>query len=742
MNTRTLLGIAGRTVILGIATVAVIFAINSRHPALMEVAELGAGDLRMNSRRAPGPTGSVAIVEIDDDSIASIGRWPWSRGVFARLVSTLQDYKVAVIGMDILFTEPDDLDRDHQALAAKLAAAGVSAAAIATTLGPQNDAALADALAHQGSSYLAYFFGGHYFGAAQMPAVRPEFAQTIRNPPPVTFIVREAGPQPELFTANSYLPPLSVIAAGARGSAFVDVDDDADGVVRAIPAVIRFDQSFCVPLFLALVSAYQDHAPLVLWLTNSAIRTMVGRMRVPLDEMGRMFVDFRGRAGKIPSFSAADILARRVPEQSLKGKIVLVGLTGHGLGDRDVTPVGADVPGVEIQAIAVDNVLSGKFVRRSEVTEGETRLAALLLGLAITIAVSQLGAIRSAIAGVVLAAGYILYAQYRLQVGGAMLGVVLPLLTLVVTYTVLAGYRYTAEGLEKRRLRRAFVHYLPPTLVDRLAEDEAELKLGGEERTITVMFADLTGFTAASTKMTPEALTGKVNRYFDFIVRPIDESGGYVERFLGDAALAFWGAPVSDSRHAIRAVKAAFEIIEGVRRAREEDEARGELGFTIKVGINTGPAVVGNVGSRNRYSYTAMGEDVNLASRLEGIPPLYGCLIVAGERTARLAQEEFLMRELDWVLVKGATEPMTVYQPLAALDAASDAQRNASVRFAAALEHYRAARFAEACAIWDELVAAFEPAPSPSSIMADRARRFIATPPPKPWNAVFVLTSK
>jgi adenylate cyclase len=312
----------------------------------------------------------------------------------------------------------------------------------------------------------------------------------------------------------------------------------------------------------------------------------------------------------------------------------------------------------------------------------------------------------------------------------------------VVTDAVLVGYRYTTEGSEKRRLRRAFVHYLAPTLVDQLAEDSAQLKLGGEERTITVMFADLTGFTAASTHMKPEALTGKVNRYFEFIVQPIDATGGYVERFLGDAALAFWGAPLSDPRHAINAVRAAFQIIDGVKRAREEDEGHGDQGFTIKVGINTGPAVVGNIGSKDRYSYTAMGEDVNLAARLEGVPQLYGCLIVIGEHTAEGARNEFLMRELDWILAKGATKPMTVFQPIAPVDAATDAHRDLVAGFAHALEHYRARRFAEACRIWEELSAKFEPPPSPSSIMAERARHFISEPPPTSWDAVFVLTSK
>ncbi len=742
VKARRFFGSAGRTTILGLATIAAVFAINSRHFGPIEDAELSVEDLRMATQHAPGPTGSVALVEIDDKSIAEVGRWPWPRRLMASLVSALGDYGASVIGIDILFTEQDDLDRDHQEVAGRLQAAGVGMPTITTALGQQNDAALAEAMAHQGSTFVAYPFGGHHLDIAKVVAVESGFLQKIRNPPPATYLVRSTGKRPGLIRADSYLPPIPVIAAAARGSGFADVDTDVDGVVRTIPATVEFDGSYCVPFFLTMVSAYLQNAQLLLSLTDSTARVAVGRIHIPVDEIGRMYIDFRGRADAISTYSAADVLARRVSEKSFRGKIVLVGVAAKGLGDRSVTPIGFDVPGVELQAIAVDNVLSGRFVRRSEVTEGETRLAALLLGLAITIAVSQLGAARSAIAGIALFCGYVLYAQHRLQVDGTVLGLVLPLMTLVITYTVLAGYRYINEGLEKRRLRHAFVHYLAPTLVDRLAKDETELKLGGEERTITVLFADLTGFTAASTGMTPADLTGKVNRYFDFVVRPIDASGGYVERFLGDAALAFWGAPLSDPKHAIHAVQTAFEIVEGVNRARAEDEARGENGFTIKVGINTGRAVVGNVGSENRYSYTAMGEDVNLASRLEGIPPLYGCYIVIGERTAQVVREEILLREMDRVLVKGASEPMTIYQPIAALDAATAAQREMVAQYSQALEHYRAMRFKEACAIWQELATRFEPAPSPSSTMLERARRMISEPPPRSWDAVFVLTSK
>ena len=469
---------------------------------------------------------------------------------------------------------------------------------------------------------------------------------------------------------------------------------------------------------------------------------MIGSLHVPVDEIGRMMISFRGPSGTFPRYSVADIMAHRVLDADLKGKIVLVGMTAPGLGDRVTTPIGADFPGVEVQADAIDNLLNGDVVHRSLVAEGESRLAALLMGLAISLAVGWLGAAGAGAATIVLVSSFIFYAHYRLATDGVLIGVVLPISTAIAVFAIVTSYRYIIEGIERRRLRGAFVHYLAPSLVDKLAADASALRLGGEERTITVMFADLTGFTVASTEMSPEALTLKVNSYFNYIVTPVDATGGYVERFLGDSVLAMWGAPLSDPKHAVSAIRAAIAIINNVDRAFEEDTARGVKGFTIKVGINSGPAVVGNIGSKERYSYTAMGENVNLAARLESIPPLYGCSIIVGENTAHLASDAFLMREVDRVLVKGAARPMAIYQPIAEHRIATETQREIVARYKSALEHYRGRRFEEAIAAWDELTAKYEPAPSPSSIMSSRAREFIVHPPDPSWTAVQIFTTK
>jgi class 3 adenylate cyclase len=258
-------------------------------------------------------------------------------------------------------------------------------------------------------------------------------------------------------------------------------------------------------------------------------------------------------------------------------------------------------------------------------------------------------------------------------------------------------------------------------------DDEAALRLGGEEREVTVMFADLSGFTALSTKVSAAELVALTNEYLAIIAGEVDRTGGYVDKFIGDAVMAIWGAPVPEAEHAVQAVEAARAAEAEIRRRREAAEAAGRRGFGVKIGLYSGRAVVGNVGSERRYNYTAVGETVNVASRLESLPGLYGCAIVLGGTTASALDGRLALRELDWVAVKGRSEPLAIFEP-----------GRDEPRYAEALAHYRAGRFVEAEAIWSDL-AATDP---PSAVMASRAALFRAAPPPEEWAGVWTLATK
>jgi adenylate cyclase len=321
----------------------------------------------------------------------------------------------------------------------------------------------------------------------------------------------------------------------------------------------------------------------------------------------------------------------------------------------------------------------------------------------------------------------------------------LPLGTLAAAPVLAYVVRYVVEERVRRRIENAFSHYLAPSVVERLSRDTAALRLGGELREVTVIFADLSGFTALSGRVSAEVLTRVTNEYLAYIVEAVESTGGYVDKFIGDAVMAMWGAPAADSNHATNAVHAALAAVARIRAEHARAEKRGELGYGVKIGVNSGPAVVGNVGTPKRFNYTAVGETVNVASRLESVPGLYTCDVVVGPRTAELAAADFCWVELDTIRVKGREAPLALFRPLCPIEAASPAEHEHARRFAEALAHYRGMRFSEAAAVWEALAAEereWTAAANPATVMAARARAFALKPPPEPWDGVWVLTGK
>jgi len=484
---------------------------------------------------------------------------------------------------------------------------------------------------------------------------------------------------------------------------------------------------------------------------------------------------------RIPTYALVDVL--RCADSSpaalaaaFGGKIVLVGgtlpeedrketsgrflapalsdsplLAPCGLRTLGASSAGSDtVPGVFLHAAAAEAVATGDITLTAP-----TLTVALLAsisagvgaGVALLLAPWTTAALLATLAALLLGA-----AAFALQLGW-WIPIAMPLYSLGAAPVLSWVVRYLVEERTRRRVINAFGHYLSPTIVEELAADPSALKLGGERREITVMFADLSGFTAMSGKVSPEILTATVNRYLSYVVAEVERAAGYVDKFIGDAVMAIWGAPVASPLHASKALRCAMRAAESVARAQREDESRGQAGFSIKIGLNSGPAVVGNVGTEHRYNYTAVGETVNLASRLEGVPGIYHCAIGLGPRTAELVREEFVVKELDWILVKGAHSAMPIYEPIVQRDAATSEQLARVARFAEALTHYRDGNFSTAASIWEELAGANSDSAtghdghvdshlSPELVMARRAREFMTNPPIQPWNAVNVLTTK
>jgi len=664
-STTTVLHSTGvRAFVLGLLMVAALFALNARYPKMVEMTELKASDLRMYARPGRKPLGVVAIAAVDDKSIAELGRWPWPRSTMARLVDALRDYNVKVIGFDIFFSERDDADVQREKIALRLRAEGLSPAAIASTLGASDDLSFADAIRAQSTTVLGFPFASHQFVNVEAAQQNVGYVTTLQTPPPLAYgiVLKGAGTPAPILTADAYLPPIPPLLQAAKATAYVDIDSDADGVMRSELTVMRFHGRYCVPLFMAVISAYRDSAPFSLGHGSTGVTSVaIGDERIPVDEMGRMLVDFRGAESVFPRYSVADIVNHRVPAAALAKKIVLVGVTGHGLGDRVVTPVGADYAAVEIHANAIDNVLQGTFVRRSESSAGEEQAGALILGLAISVAAAAFSAVWSFLALVILTGGYFLYAQARLWLDGSLVGVVFPLTTVMLTYVLLASFRYATEGREKRFIRHAFEHYLHPHVISSIIEDPRGLRLGGERRHLSILFSDIMNFTSRAERSEAEALVALLNTYTNSMARLIFESRGVLDKLMGDGIMAFWGAPETIDNPSRTAIDCALNMLEELARLRKGDERFADL--DIGIGVATGEVIVGNFGGDQHFEYSVIGDTVNLASRLEGLTRRFGSHLIITKRTLDEAGAgNYLVREIGLVKVKGKEELVPVVE--------------------------------------------------------------------------------
>jgi adenylate cyclase len=648
------------TVAIGLITVAAITALKQYYPSAFEWAELKASDLRLYHGTLPKPTGKVVIATIDDKSIAELGRFPWPRSVQARLITALHAYNAAVVGFDVAFTEHDPIDVEEQELARRLENVGVGQRLVRDALGGSNDLSFAHAMQQQGSTYLGYFFRSHMFHEPSGTELGSFRAQLI-EPWPVAYNLTLKGPgaRQQTYIANGYLPPIQVLNAAARGTAYVDIDDDSDGTARSEPAVIRFDGRYCVPLFLTMADAYLGRPPLTVRFDASGVSGIeIGTEKIPVNELGAMMVHLRGNAGTMPRVSIADIIDGRVPEAALAHKVVLIGLTAHAIGDRINSAVGGDFPGVEFQATAIDNVLAGDFIYKSLYLTAIERLSAWIMGAAATLAAAFMTALFGALVMLGLAACYVLYTSWELSVNGRLVGVVFPLVTLLATYLMVVSYRYFAEGREKRFIRSAFELYVHPDYVASLMKDSSMLKLGGERRHLSILFSDIMGFTSRAERSEPEPLVALLNTYMTAMTNVIFETGGVVDKLMGDGIMAFWGAPLPAENPARDAINCAIRMQDELKKLAARDSRFGDI--HIGIGIATGDVIVGNFGGEKKFDYSVIGDTVNLASRLEGLTRQFKVNILVNRQTYDEAAGDYIARQIGLVRVKGKAQLVAV----------------------------------------------------------------------------------
>jgi adenylate cyclase len=652
------------TFLLGVAVAMLMVALNKVHA--FDRFEFTVSDFRMYWHAVPHTSGMIRIAAIDDKSIAELGQWPWPRDVLAKFERALTDYKVAVVGFDVLFSEADSSDKVRAAIAERLVKSGASKLGAEDVIGKGNDQDFADSLKENGRTVLGYSLGslnaaGHYDS-------RPEegFTNQVVPPAPMSYNLVRLAPHEKLqiYGSDWFRPPVPILNAAAHGTGYVSIDADADGVIRAQIMVARFHDGHRVPLSLAVLKTLAGDPNLFLTSNGRGMKVSIqsaqGRAEFPINEHGQMLVTFHGPAGTFPYISIADIINHRVAPADLAGKIVLVGATARGLGDRKVTPLGGDFPGVEIHANAVDDILQNEVVTRSDNNDIE-RACGIALGLLMVLAASILPANLSAATAVSLGGVYTLFAHRALWgPQRRLIGVVFPLAMIAATYLVMAGYRYYEEGKARRYLRHAFEHYLHPNVIASIEENPDRLKLGGELRNVSILFADIVNYTGLSERTDPVALITMLNDYMTKMTDRIMESGGFVDKIRGDGIMAFWGAPLEVPNHAKAAVDAAIAMLEELKRLNATDERFTNV--DIGIGIATGEAIAGNFGGVNRFDYSVIGDTVNLASRLEELTRKFKVHLIVSRRTIEEAGDGYIARDIGLVRVKGKQQAVPIVE--------------------------------------------------------------------------------
>ena len=681
----------------------------------------------------------VTIIDIDERSLADprLGQWPWPRTRIADMVATLTRLGAVVMAFDVVFSEPDRLNPDiaadtfrnlDEATREKLRAL------------PSNDQIFADAI-HQSRVVL---------GESGGPDVHSDLDKNL----PVTGLAMLGDdPQRFLYEFPGLLRNVRVIEEAAAGRGLFTIKPERDGIVRRVPMMMLAQDIIMPSLSFEMLRVASGSGTILIKADKAGITSVgVKGFQIPTDRNGQLWVRY---AHHDPSIyvSAVDLLDGRAPPEKIEGKLVLIGTSATGLNDIKTTPVSPVMPGVEIHAQVLESALTGEVLSQPSLARGFEFLGALVLGLLVIALAPNLGPAKLVAFGALFASLLIGTSWYFYVHNRLLIDFTYPLLSTTAIYLTLIFSSFVREQAQRRQIRSAFGQYLSPALVEQLAQSPEKLVLGGEERDMTIMFSDVRGFTTISEtyKHDPQGLTKLMNRFLTPLTNAILARKGTIDKYMGDAIMAFWNAPIDDQEHQLNACEAAVDMLERIVDLNKQREVEAQNGghvyipLNVGVGLNTGVCVVGNMGSDLRFDYSVLGDSVNLASRLEGQSKEYGFPIIAGSKTALAVKDKFAILELDFIMVKGKNEPEVIYAIAGREDTAQSAQfqqlRNLTIEMLAC---YRTRD-------WDGALAAIERGRKTDeahtlALLYDlyeaRILDYQKNPPPDDWSGAYALLTK
>ncbi len=729
----------GAIYLLPLAVLAVAIAARLFAPELLERLSLITFDIYQRADpREPGEA-PIRIVDIDDKSLAEIGQWPWPRTVVAELVDKLAAAGAAVVAFDIDFAEPD---RTSPQLLGPLIARNGGGGAAERLLAalPDPDQALAAAL-RTVPAVTGFILTER--GGTRPPAEKAGFAFAGRDP---------LGHVEDFAGAVADLP---IIEAAAVGNGFLNQHADWDHVVRRVPLVLKF-RGQPYPSLVAEVlrvalggKSYVGRAAGASGESSFGESTgltamRIGPLTVPTDAAGRVWLHYAPRQPD-RTVSAADLLAGKIDPALLKGQIVLIGTSAAGvINDQQATPIGPDVPGVEIHAQLLDEILQGSFLNRPDWAVGAEILFSLLGGVILILCLPRIGAFPSAVLGAAAAAAAFAISWIAFKYAQLLIDPIYPWAVLTLVYLVATLLGHLRTEARQREIRSAFSRYMSPHYVNELAAHPEKLVLGGEMRQMTIMFCDIRGFTTLAEGMDAKTLTHFMNTFLSPMTEIITGHKGTIDKYIGDCIMAFWNAPLDDpdhARNALRAAQAMRRQLVELNRGWEAEAQAAEKPFApvrMGIGINTGECCVGNFGSLQHFDYSLLGDPVNVAARLESLGKLYGVDLMIGEETA-LGLDRSRLIEVDLVAVKGKTRAGHIYT--LPPEEGEDAQLAGP--HSALLTAYRRQEWSTALRLLDDgrLAAACHLAPV-YDLYRRRIAHFQIEAPPADWDGVYTAEEK
>jgi len=675
--------------LISLLVVVVLIAIKIWNPYPVQLLEMKSLDLLLTSKEVT-TNEDIVIVEVSDKTLEKLGQWPLDRKVFADKIMQLREYGAGLIVMPILFSEPDRAGHDKE-LADAIGTGGVIIAQTPTNQNKKPD------------------------------AVRRGFAAIGDNPTPYAY------------SWNGAVSPIQILADAAAGVGVIASTPEVDGVVRRMPMVVNIDGKLYPSIPLETIRAATDDPSFQIKTDDSGIAAV----RIPkfntinTDKNGRIWIDWSSK------YKTIDFLD--VKKEDVEGKSVIIGLSASGIGNIIATPRGEQFAHT-VQANALISVFNGTTPVRYSYAPTLELLATILLTTLIILVIPRIPVLTTIPVLVILIGGLIYLPGYMFKSNLELWDISYVLFSTVITYGTVIAQRMVSEYLQKLQIKKQFGTYLSPAMVEKLQKNPELLQLGGESRELSIMFTDVRGFTAISEHYGSDVqgLTKIMNRYMTAMTQSILEEEGTLDKYIGDAQMAFWNAPLDDPNHAKHAVKAALKMLGKLDEFNKEVALDGVPAFGMGLGINTGTVVVGNMGSTQRFDYTCLGDSVNLASRLEGQSKNYGVLLILGPDTAKQVQDEYRVIQLDTIAVKGKKEGVDIYTVLDNADWAKS-QVATHAKF---LEIYQAGDWDRAIQYANDLRPCFnKKLDHYYELMIERIEDYKINPP-KNWDGVFRATSK